>query len=374
MDPFNQAIEQLLAAAGSASDGALQDTYEGLGAVLEEAEHAPKEACDQGLRRLAEVIATTDVTRAALVALGCGALVESAGEPRIALGAVLDRLPQVLAAAATFAEVCRELAAVPAPAAEERGRQPRGGPDDAGSYVDQFAALVADERPEEAQAWTALEPLCMGAIAMLSRSVAARRDVRSQTALLACARPLAPLHARVAYLTTLLQVLDDEELLVLHPSQVRGYRLRMHGIATNYQLHTLLADTLIGDPAQGWLPGQSPNPRVAAAARNQLANPSARTAAGAFDLFSWRGLRPDGTLPGSAIDSAHAIRNRAIPADIPAFEGVRVLLLRPITSPRTWNAGRTFEGMDADLRVLDVLSPTAVQEWLDRLRRAAQET
>jgi hypothetical protein len=310
------------------------------------------------------------VTRAALVALGCGALVESAGEPRIALGAVLERMPEVFASATTFAEVCRELAAAPVAAAVQSGSPNRDGPDDAGSYVDQFAALVADERPEEAQAWTALEPLCMGAIAMLSRSVEARREVRSHTDLLARTQQLAPRHARVAYLTTLLQVLDDEELLVLHPGLVRGYRLRMHGIANNYQLHTLLADALIGDPAQGWLPGQRPGPRVVAAARNQLADPSARTALGVFDLFSWRALQPDGTLNGISTESAHWIRNRAIPADIPTFAGLRVLLLRPITSPRTWNADRTFEGMDADLRVLDLLNPTPVKEWLDRLLHA----
>jgi hypothetical protein len=372
MGDFKQAIEQLLAAAGSASDSALQETYEGLGAVLEEAEHAPKEACDGALRRLADLIGTTDVTRASLVALGCGALVESAGDPRIALDAVLKRLPEVLATAATFAEVCRELAEAPVAAVAGVGDRSRRGADDIGSYVDQFAALVADERPEEAQAWTALEPLCMGAIAMLSRSVEARQEVRSQTDLLPGARQLAPLHPRVAYLTTLLQVLDDEQLMVLHPGLRRGYRLRIRGIANNYQLHTLLADALIGDPAEGWVPGRRPDPRVVAAARNQLADRSARAAAGVFDLFAWHGLEADGTIDHVPIESPHWIRNRALPADIPAFEGLRVLLLRPISSPRTWNADRTFEGMAADLRVLEVLNADSVRQWLDRFLRALE--
>jgi hypothetical protein len=204
----------------------------------------------------------------------------------------------------------------------------------------------------------------------LSRSAAARREAGGASELLSRARQLAPLHARVAYLVTLLQVLDDAELLVLHPGLARGYRVQMLGIATNYQLHTLLADALIGDPTQGWLPGQRPDPRVVAAARNQVADQPGRLAVGVFDLFAWPALQPDGTLDQLPAGSADAIRNRALPIDIPMFEGVRVLLVRPISSPRTWTADRTFEGMDADLRVLDLLSPAAVQEWLKRFVRA----
>jgi len=48
-------------------------------------------------------------------------------------------------------------------------------------------------------------------------------------------------HSGVHCLIDLLAVRDAEELLVLHPGQGRGYRVRAGGIGDNFQLHTLLA-------------------------------------------------------------------------------------------------------------------------------------
>ena len=48
------------------------------------------------------------------------------------------------------------------------------------------------------------------------------------------------------FLTRMLQVLDDEELLVLSPEPRVGFRVRIRGIGDNFQLHTLLAGSIIG--------------------------------------------------------------------------------------------------------------------------------
>jgi hypothetical protein len=39
---------------------------------------------------------------------------------------------------------------------------------------------------------------------------------------------------------------------------------------------------------------------------------------------------------------------------------------------RTWNAGRRFEDMPADLRVVETLTPAAVNAWLNRIAAAAR--
>ncbi len=369
MDHLDQAVAQLSAAAAPGR-GSVHETYEGLAAVLEEAEHAEPTARNRALRHLATVIVATDVTRASLVALGCGALVESGGDPQLALPAVLGRLPAVLQQAITFADVCQSLA-------EEPPEDLDAGPDDVsepGTCVDDFGAMVAEELPEEAQAWTALEPLCMGAIAMLSRSPAARREARRDTKLVADLQQLGPLHRRARYLGNLLRVVDNEEVLVLHPEAGRGYRLRLRGVGDNFQLHTLLADVLLGDPDKGFLSGPRPDPRVVAAARNRVADRSVGVAVGSFHLVDWHGLQADGTLCDPATNPACWIAGEAIPADIPLFEGTRVLLLGPPVIPQTWDANRTFEGMEADVQLVEVLNPAAVRDWLGRISRAVSET
>jgi hypothetical protein len=371
MDALDKAVEQLAAAAGPGR-GSVHETYEGLAAVLDEAEHAEPAARGRALRRLAEVIVATDVTRASLVALGCGALVESGGDPHLALGAILARLPPTLKQSATFAEMCRALAEEPPEdldippdeAAEESDEH------ETGTCVDEFGAMVAEELPEESQAWTALEPLCMGAIAMLSRSLAARRQTRANTELLAALQELGRLHRRAVHLANLLRVLDDEELIVLHPGADRGYRVRIRGVGDNFQLHTLLADALHGDPDRGWLSGTRPDPRVVAAARNRVVDRSVGVAVGFFLLVDWHGLRADATMCEASEHVSCWLPGEGIPADIPLFEGMRVLLLAPPAFPQTWDANRTFEGMEADLQVVEVLTPEAVRDWLGRIARA----
>jgi hypothetical protein len=71
---------------------------------------------------------------------------------------------------------------------------------------------------------------------------------------------------RAHWLPGLAQVLDDEPVVVIDHATGRGFRLTMSGVGDNFQLHTLLADLLIGDPARGLLAGDRPAPTWVAAA------------------------------------------------------------------------------------------------------------
>ena len=184
------------------------------------------------------------------------------------------------------------------------------------------------------------------------------------------AQALAELHDRAKFLVEMLRVLDDEDLLVLYPATGLGWKVRVRGISDNFQLHTLLADALIGDPEKGLLPGRRPDPRIAAAARDQPVDPAVELAEGAFNLLGWQALRPDGTLPAGQDGSESWVWNEGVPAEIDKFEGVRVLLLGPPPYVRTWNAGRRFEDMPADLHVVETLTPAAANSWLGRIAAA----
>jgi hypothetical protein len=73
------------------------------------------------------------------------------------------------------------------------------------------------------------------------------------------------------FVRQLLQVLDGEEMVVLHPDLERGHRVRISGVADNFQLDVLLAAARLGDPEQGWLPGTSPDPQDEAWGEDEFA-------------------------------------------------------------------------------------------------------
>jgi hypothetical protein len=367
--PLEDALRDMVLAA-TAPGGSPEETLRLSQAVVEAAVDQDVATQNETLRRMADAIASTDHARASAVAIGCGALVENGGDPDIAVGAILDHLPDTLAAAAVFLDAC---AAAAAQTEAEGEGEAEDEEEDEGEVVDRFGFQVAQELPAEGQAWLSLRPMSLGAIAMLGRSPRARQQARGMEHLRDRAGYLAGRHPQVSFLHLMLRVLDNEELLVLHPETKRGYRVRISGIADNFQLHLLLADALVGDAAGGLLPGKRPDPQAVAAARDRQVGPRARSAQGVFNLWTWRGLRPDGTLPPANEDAAHWVWNEGTPADIPPFDGVRVVLLGPPPYARSWNAGRRFDGMVAELRLEEVLPADTARDWLDRIARAPRE-
>src|SRR5262249_55720071 len=156
--------------------------------------------------------------------------------------------------------------------------------------------------PTEANAWNAIEPLGLAALAMLTREAMGRQRARERLVLMARLRALQPAHERAEQILAVLDVLDDEEIVVLYPSLGKGYVVAVEGIEQVAQFHVLLAAELAGNPDAGWLPIPRPDPRLAAAARNQPNDPETGPFFAVFDLFTARALRPDGTLPTDPAD------------------------------------------------------------------------
>ncbi|WP_280440922.1 hypothetical protein [Nocardia brasiliensis] len=150
-------------------------------------------------------------------------------------------------------------------------------------------------------------------------------------------------------LAHMLALLDDEPLVALHRETGTGYLLRMTGIADNFQLHTLLADVLLGDQH---LPGARPSAEAAAMCRD--AEGQAPTV-GAFNLVA-----PEGDW----------IWNEGTPADIPVLGGTRVLVLDPPPYERHWPAGRYFPFVPADLVLERALTADEAARWFEHVRPA----
>jgi hypothetical protein len=161
--------------------------------------------------------------------------------------------------------------------------------------------------------------------------------------------------ATADWLYGLLLVLDDEVLLVLHRPSGSGYRVTIGGIGDNFQLHTLLAATLIGKKSRGLIPGKGPSQAEVAAASD---GPDLTPAGGIRGIFS-------------LVDAyGNQIWNEARPADIPRLEGTRVVVLDPLPHSRSWDAGRTYPSMRPKVEVTDVLNQHAAAYWLSKVKPA----
>src|SRR5439155_10872310 len=109
------------------------------------------------------------------------------------------------------------------------------------AIVDEFGSQVAQQQPALAWAWTATDLFGRAAMAMLARSKAGRQAARQDAQFAGELARLAGVQPLADWLSQLLAILDDEEILVLHPGLGRGYRVRISGLADNFQLHLLLA-------------------------------------------------------------------------------------------------------------------------------------
>jgi hypothetical protein len=205
------------------------------------------------------------------------------------------------------------------------------------------------------------------AAAVLSRSVDLRRTLPQKAWLLGKIRRYAE---RYGFLGKMLQVLDDEPFLIVHPGMRRAWRARVGGIADNYQLHLLLRAALAGDgPAQ--IAGARPSPEaIAAASDGDVDEASAQSD---WQLANWRAVLPDGGLTGQD-DTTHWIWNEGFPAEVDRFEGTRLIAVGPSTIQRSWNAPRIFDGMHGWLRVEGVVAPAEVEALLGRMRAALAAT
>ncbi|CAL9498365.1 hypothetical protein SUDANB121_03401 [Nocardiopsis dassonvillei] len=152
----------------------------------------------------------------------------------------------------------------------------------------------------------------------------------------------------------LLRMAEADTVLVLDRASWRGFRIRFDGIGDNFQLHTLLADALIGKEGRR-LPGSRPDPRWTAACLAGAPDPLADVVRGEWDLVGG-----DGTWVG----------NEACPADIPFVDGERVLVLEPQSLAHSWRAGRRHPHIPGSVTVVEELHPDEAASWWSRMHPA----
>ena len=277
----------------------------------------------------------------------CGSLVESGADPTLAVEAVVDRLPAVLAGAAVALERLGE------------GDDPE--------------ALFAAE-PEAVNAWKALRYLVLPAMAMLAHDAAARQRARARPELRDALKVIAPHETVARFLAMTLDLADGLELLVIHPRQGKGFRVNLEAVAGNAHLFTLLQGTLIGSPKAGLLEGPPPSVEVVGVATGQIVPERHVSDKALFHYYDWSALDADPESDELHLSATVWVDGR--PEEIPEFEGTRVLLLgRPVFGFRGWDSTHFplfHDALRPRVRVLGSLTPDEVTDWLSRMREAVR--
>ncbi|MFX0023866.1 MAG: zinc ribbon domain-containing protein [Candidatus Hermodarchaeota archaeon] len=333
--------------------------------LMNAATNANKETLDYVLNDLKEFIDGLGPIGAAILSTALGAMVESGGDPMIAVKELLDKVEEIASLSMDFNNACFE-AGVPES-------------DNPHAIIDS----VKKKKPLEAQAWDALGQIYPPVVAMLSKSKEARKLVKNYPELLRLIFALARNNKGAKWLADMFVVLDDEEILVFYPSLELGYRIITSGIANNGQLHLLLAGALIGDEKDGWIPGTPPDPTLVSYVRDVYYIGDARTE-GFFEMRNWRALKPDGTLVqvfetyNNVRFDYYCIWGEGPLIEIPPFEGIRVIFLDPPATgkfqiTRNFNARRIFPFMDAELKVIEKLSKETVREYFKQIIEKNEE-
>lgn len=342
--PLDSQVDALLAAMDARDAGGFMDAVPGIGSAVPGA--SPDEV-QAALVRLEPALSLPFGIAGDLAQL-VGGMAGYGTDPAVVVPTLVDRAAAAMESAARFAELHRAA----------YGDPPRpDAQDQIGPTLERFAGHGLDEREAEllVQAWFCADEWVQPVLYLCQRA-----DVRAtlpQRARLAAAiEPVRELYGTPDWLAGLLLVLDDEPLLVLDRGFAgtgRGFRVTIGGIGDNFQLHTLLAAALIGDPSGGLLPGRPPTAvEVAAAGTGD-------------DLQPAGGLRGNWNL----VDAyGEWIWNEGRPADIPHLDGVRVVVLDPEPYARSWNTGRQYPLMRPLLRVDGPIPAAEAAGWLSRVK------
>lgn len=320
-----------------------------LGRVAEQARPLPPEELTAVVEELAAILPNLsgDFARVAVLA---GACVEWGGSPL--------PLAEVLPAQAAKSMLAADVFRVLWKRVTWTGRLPdRENPPPMTKVIDKLVrrsgrlGFSAGDATTIAMAWYDVDHWCKALITAMAvpkfrRAMSGRDEVRETAAEIAGDVPLAH------WVHGLAEVLDDEPLIVLDHVTGRGFRLTMSGLGDNFQLHTLVADRLVGPARQGLAHFEPvPSDWVDAATGGEVQPSAGGPALRRFRLFDGDGayVSPEGR-----------------PADIAVTDGVRVLVMHPPNGRYGWRNGRVYEHLVPTLTFERELASEEAARWLSR--------
>src|SRR5579859_594795 len=162
--------------------------------VLEIVRGSNVQQLDEALTRLAEPLPELAISQAALLAIVCGALVESGASAELVAAPALARFSEAVQLALSFVEACKaEAATTESPAQREPSKF------SAQEAVERVGERVSARMPDAAQAFGALNWQSAAALTLLSRSKAGRKRLKSDLPTMQAIVRLAELGVKLPY-------------------------------------------------------------------------------------------------------------------------------------------------------------------------------
>ncbi|MFD1367931.1 hypothetical protein [Actinoplanes sichuanensis] len=302
----------------------------------------------EGVRRLLPAVRQVSIGNGGQLAQVAAGLVEAGADPFVLLEVLVERVTDGLEHAARFPVLADK---------DGGGFEAPGSQEEADALIDRAARAAAqagisrEEGIRITESFFTVDEWIPSLLLPLQQK-RVRQAFPGRERLAAAADAMTD-HADAApWMFGLLQVLDDEPFLVIHRPTGRAFRLTVSGVGDNFQLHTLLAATLIGDPAQGLIEGTRPAPAWIAAATDGPEMQPSGGVRGQFELFGADGER---------------IWGEGRPADIPVLEGHRVVVLDKPSYARSWNTGRVYPLMHPEITLDRKLPESEAATWLSRI-------
>ncbi|GAA2135644.1 hypothetical protein [Actinomadura napierensis] len=338
---FQQLVDEIVRAA-LVEDRSFGDL---LPRLMQESQSAPAAAKTAALPRLAQGIAEAPVNLGGWLAVVSGAWIESGADPDPAGPAVVHRLTEATAAALAFGNAWEEATGGKPPDMQEE--QPSQ------QVFDTVSPVLGDGTVTAMMSWFALPQFAMAGSTVLQMSPATRTGLDERDFRAFAAEKAAQYLPHMGHVQALLRVLDGERILVLDRATRHGWTVTIGGVGDNFQLHMLLAGALLGRP--GGMPGTPPAPEIVACFLDADVPPG----------------RPIVSSPWNLVDArGEWIYNEGVPADVPAVNGTRVVVLDPPSYERTFPAGRRFPLMPATLRVDGMHLPEDLAGWWPHIAAA----
>ena len=321
----------------------------------------PKDAkgTASAMAALGKGVKASEGRAAQVLLLALGALVESGAPPELAWAAIEHGLVATLDGATKFAHAC--LDRVDHLALDEAVKSHR--------------EPVRKKLPKETAAWDILRSRCMAATACLTRSHELRERVRASGKLLKAADPLVDYVDEVTAFSRVLRIVHDEPLLVIHLEQRKGWRFTIRDLSTTTELYVLLLDAIVGDPAKGLLKAKKPNPKALVTIKDPDNAPKNTAMLDVpFHTVAWTGLLADGTLPdpkSEEVEHHNWVWLEGVPAEIPPFEGERVILLQGPVMKREVEVPVPYDALFPMLAPRGKVSRAEVDRLLAKMTAAA---
>ncbi|MBW8485131.1 hypothetical protein [Actinomadura parmotrematis] len=203
-------------------------------------------------------------------------------------------------------------------------------------------------------AWFAMDRYALAARTMLATAPRVRAGVTDRDDKARRLGAVSEHFENVPFAATLLRVLDGERLLVLDRKSGNGWTVTFGGVSDNFQLHMLLAGALAGRP--GGMPGERVD-RDVVAYFTDTEPPGKVITTSPWFLYDAHGRR---------------VYNEAAPADVPAVNGTRVLVLDEPRYPHSFPACRMHPMMTASLTVDGRHLPEDLAGWWPHIAPAAE--